>query len=640
MTGWWAGAPDGRKYAPTITPGEWHTVLRKSGFAGVDAITPEIDPVAWPFSIIAAQAVDDRINFLRKPLARSSSSSTVYIDSLVILGDESLESARIGEEVAEYLGRFCGNITILSNLPTEAEAEALPPMSTFLNLVDIDSPIFKGMTTQKMEGLKRIYELAKHLLWITVNAQVENPFHMASITFSRAMSHEAGHISMNHLDFAGLGDDVPKVIAEHLLRQSALDEWEVPGERQQRQPFLWSKEPETFVERGQLRIPRLVDNVGQNARLNSSRRVITTNVPVSTANVAISQSAESSAPILVEELRPVESNKGLVKIESSSLKALHVAPDTYLFLGIGETTGAKDTVVALSKTNARETAPVASVTVPAGAIGATQSANGLLVAVASELLAESLVQALPSGSSVLVHCSAKDRFLAAALSRRAQAKSVRVTVTYDAENGEDVKDAAWIKLDARSPAYAIQKAVLPAKPSHFLDLTAVASQQQSEVSINIARVLPVGYKAIDLSDISRPEAFLSATGEVLAERLQDAVSAATSVGREQVDDLVISLGKIHDPATAALINTTSAVSWPQEGDVTVQVRPLEATRLFAKDKSYLLVGLTGQIGQSLCEWMVANGAGCVCLTSRNPKVDNKWLESFATTGATVKVFAV
>ncbi|KAL7941948.1 hypothetical protein V8C42DRAFT_360388 [Trichoderma barbatum] len=638
ISGWWAGKDDGRKYAPTITPGEWHTVLRKSGFAGVDAITPEIDNVAWPFSIIAAQAVDDRINFLRKPLARSVSSSTVYIDSLVILGDETLESARIAEEVSEYLGRFCGNITTLSNLPTEAEAETLSPMSTFLNLVDIDSPIFKGMTAERMEGLKRLYELAKHILWITVNAQVENPFHMASITFSRAMSHEAGHISMNHLDFAGLGDDTPKIIAEHLLRQSALDEWEVPGERQQRQPFLWSKEPETFFERGQLKIPRLVDNIGQNARLNSSRRVITTNIPVSTSNVSISQSAESSSPILVEQLRPVESSgaQGLVKIESSSLKALHVAPDTYLFLGVGETSVAKDTVVALSTTNSREIAPVASVTVPAGAINATQSADSLLVAVASELLAESLVQTLPSGSSVLVHCSAKDRFLTAALSRRAGTKSIRITITYDAENNDDINEAAWIKLDARSPAYAIQRAVIPAKPTHFLDLTTVSSQQLSELSINIARVLPVGYKTIHLSDISRHEALLGTTGESLVDHLQDAVSVATSIAREQADDLVIPLEKI----TSGAIHTTSAISWPQEGGVTVQVRPLNAGRLFSKDKSYLLVGLTGQIGQSICEWMVDNGAGCVCLTSRNPKVDKKWLESFETTGATVKVFAV
>ncbi|KAL7935507.1 hypothetical protein V8C35DRAFT_333983 [Trichoderma chlorosporum] len=631
ISGWWAGDKDGRKYAPTVTPGEWHSVLRKSGFAGVDAITPEIDNVAWPFSIIAAQAVDDKINFLRKPLARSAS-STVYIDSLVILGDESLESSRIAEEVAEHLGRYCGNITTLSGLPTEAEAETLPPMSTFINLVDLDSPIFKAMTTEKMEGLKRLYDLAKHILWITVNAQVENPFHMASITFSRAMSHEAGHISMNHLDFAGLGDDAPKVIAEHLLRQSALDEWEVPGERQQHQPFLWSKEPETFFERGQLKIPRLVDNVDQNARLNSSRRIINTSVPVSSSNVSISQSAESSSPILVKELRPVESSGAVVKVESSSLKALHVAPDTYLFVSVGET-AAKDTVVALSTTNSREIAPVASVAVPAGA---TQSADGLLVAVASELLAKSLIQSLPSGSSVLVHSSAKDRFLTAALSRRAGAKSVRVTITYDAENNDDVKEASWIKLDARSPAYVIQRAVIPAKPTHFLDLTAVASQQQSELSINIARVLPVGYKTVQLSDIFQHEALLGTSSELLAEPLEDAVSAVASVALEQVDDLVVSLEQI----TSASIHTTSAVSWPKEGGVTVQVRPLDAGRLFSKDKSYLLVGLTGQIGQSLCEWMVDNGAGCVCLTSRNPKVDKKWLESFETTGSTVKTFAV
>lgn len=51
VQGWWAGVDDKRKYAPTITPGEWHSALRKAGFAGVDAVTPEVDAQAWPFSI-------------------------------------------------------------------------------------------------------------------------------------------------------------------------------------------------------------------------------------------------------------------------------------------------------------------------------------------------------------------------------------------------------------------------------------------------------------------------------------------------------------------------------------------------------------------------------------------------------------
>ena len=60
----------------------------------------------------------------------------------------------------EYLRRFCGETTILNYLPTENEALSLNLMSTFLNLVDIDSPIFRDITAEKMNGLKRMLKLA------------------------------------------------------------------------------------------------------------------------------------------------------------------------------------------------------------------------------------------------------------------------------------------------------------------------------------------------------------------------------------------------------------------------------------------------------------------------------------------------
>lgn len=644
LPGWWLGVDDGRKYAPTITPVEWHAALRKAGFSGVDVITPEIDVLSWPFSIMVAQAVDDRVQFLRRPLSYSSSSTSIYLDSVVILGGGSLESARVAEEVAAHVGRFCGQMTIINGLPTEAEALTLNAMSTFINLVDIDSPIFKGMTAERMEGLKRLFELAKCILWITLGAQADEPYHMASIAFSRAMSHEAGHISMNHLDVSDLEHNVSRVISEYLLRQCALDEWEELRDRKnQQQSFLWSKEPEAFLNRGQLMIPRVIGNDNQNARLNSSRRVITKIVPISSSNVTISQSAEST-PFLVEQVLPValKDDQSLVNVESSSLMALHVATDTFSFLGIGKQHATNDTVVVLSTTNSRETTPIACV--PAGANSATISADGLLVAVASELLAASVIETLSSGSSLVLLCSGKDRFLTVALSRRAAAKAVRVTFTCDAECIDGTENITWIRLNARAPRHVVRRMLLSAKPTHFLDLNAYSRTHPSDLSLSIAQGLPSGCMRIDHSDLCQHQSMLPASYEhrILVSQLEDAVSSARTMmmttAHEQVQDLVIQLDQIHGQFMPH--HATSAIRWLLEGDVEVMVRPLDARRLFSQDKTYLLVGLSGEIGQSLCEWMISNGAGCVCLTSRRPNVNKKWLETFQGTYASVKVFAM
>lgn len=73
LPGWWLGVDDGRTMAPTVSTRVWHSTLRKAGFSGVDTTTPEIDGLTWPISILVAQAVDDRVTFLRRPLSSVSS---------------------------------------------------------------------------------------------------------------------------------------------------------------------------------------------------------------------------------------------------------------------------------------------------------------------------------------------------------------------------------------------------------------------------------------------------------------------------------------------------------------------------------------------------------------------------------------
>lgn len=618
---WWLNMNDGRRYSPLSTPRAWDSVLRKTGFGGVDAVTPGIDRVAWPLSIIASQAVDDRVQFLRRPLPSPSPSPFIHLESLVILGNGSLETARIGEVVVKHLGRFCGETTILNDFPTEDEALSLNPMSTFLNLVDIDFPIFRDMTAENMDGLKRMLELANRIFWVTQGAQLDQSYHMASLAFGRTIRQEARHISLNHLDISDLQHNESKTIAEYLLQQSAIDEWEAPpstlADKQHRDfAFLWSRETEVFLDRGKLEVPRLVGNIDQNARFNSYRRIITKIVRISGSNITIISPSASSPPLVVEQVgrkRKGYSNHS-IKVESSSLVALHIVEDIFLFLGIGK--GKHGTLqVSLSTTNSCETTSITSVAVPTYA---DADADGLLVAVASEFFAESLIQKLSTESRILVHCSSRDRFLAAALSRQAAAKGVRVTFTYDSQNEQ--QDATWIQLHDRAPKHVVRKMLRLAKPTHYLDLTDATSP--GDLSLRLSQALPSDCTRMYPSALFQRQSSslpLPCDRNALLGRLKDTVLSA-GLPPPQVQDLATPVDHLH---TLSHSHATSAVHWPLDGLVEVEVRPLDARNLFSKDKTYLLIGLSGQIGQSLCEWMVSNGAGTVCLTSRRPKVDER-----------------
>ena len=179
------------------------------------------------------------------------------------------------------------------------------------------------------------------------------------------------------------------------------------------------------------------------------------------------------------------------------------------------------------------------------------------------------------------------------------------------------------------------------KPTHFLDLTTPHSGTQiSDLSLSIAQSLPSACKQIFYSSLFQHQSSLPVPldQDILAARLQDALSSAKSLTatEEHFQGLVIKLDKISDPATPYHI--TSAVHWPSNGNVKVEVRPINAQGFFSKDKTYILIGLSGKIGQSLTEWMVSNGAGCVCLTSRRPDINERWMNSFEGTGASVKIY--
>ncbi|KAI0469853.1 lovastatin nonaketide synthase [Xylariaceae sp. FL0804] len=633
LPGWWLGVDDGRRFAPTTSPAVWHSTLRKAGFGGVDAITPKVDGPAWPFSIIAAQAVDDRILYLRRPL--SSPSPMVFVESLIILGTESLGSARIAEDVANSLGRFCGKTTILSTLPSEDEALELPPGSTFINLVDLDFPIFKDFTGDKMEGLKRLFDRAKHVLWITQGALTEEPYHMASLAFGRSISNEATHVSLNFLDLSDLDHTVSTVIAEQLLRQCALDDWD-------EQQLLWSMEPESFLIRGKISVPRLLHNIEQNSRLNSSRRVIRKTVPVSQSNFSISHNG-TSLPFLIEDALPPNKVTGpVLTTEASSMMALGVAPDVFLFPVIGRDSATGKNAAALSATNSRTVAPVVSV--PLDVVDIRSTPEVFLALISSELLASSLVQSLPPSSIILMRYSRNQQLLADTVSRQAQTRGVRVIVACDTECEYDARDHnTYIKLDARAPRYTVRRKLLSAMPTHYLDLQ-YSEGLPDNSGRRIAQSLPPGCRQIDASVLFRCQALYppSVHREVLVGLLDDAVTrarmCASRVAEQYAQGLVLEMDRIHEWHTPQ--NTAHVVRWPTANEVRVEMRAFDTQTLFSKEKTYICFGLSGQIGQSLCDWMVSNGAGTVLLTSRHPKVDQRWLESFKEGNATVEVFSV
>lgn len=295
--------------------------LRKAGFGGIDAIGPKISDfepkVSKLFTAMAAQAVNDQVLCLRKPLSSSlslssSSSSQFYMENLVILGSQTLKIARMAQELSDCLARFCGKVIELKSLPTASEMRTLGSgTTTFVSLMELDSPIFEHMTSDTMDGLKRMLQLARHVLWVTGGAhqssQNHEAYHAASLAFIRSISNESTHISFNTLHIPTMNENTSssRVVAEQLLRQVMLEELDP-------RQLTWSKEPETVLRDGKLFIPRILPNLQQNDRLNACRRVISNTVPVATSNFSVATESSVSVPAysltLTPEVAPLQRN--------------------------------------------------------------------------------------------------------------------------------------------------------------------------------------------------------------------------------------------------------------------------------------------------------------------------------------------
>lgn len=272
-----------------------------------------------------------------------------------------------------------------------------------------------------------------------------------------------------------------------------------------------------------------------------------------------------------------------------------------------------------------------------------------MVALTSELLAAVVIPQLVPGSHTLVYLPYRNLCFAASLGRQAATKAASVSFSCLADDA-DTLYPSWLSLSVHTSRQVLKRKLHAVKATHFLDMTSypsAGSREITDLALNIMRALPPGCVILDSPDISRPQAVFSPSVDLvrLTSLLKDAVigamatlSAADGLWNEQILRNIVELHQYCNSSTPH--QSATVLRWPNDGDVNLEIPAIDGKNLFSHNKTYLLFGLSGQVGQSLCEWMVSNGAGCVCLLSRHPNVDQRWLESFQSTQATVRTFEV
>ncbi|CAO2648218.1 Nn.00g074850.m01.CDS01 [Neocucurbitaria sp. VM-36] len=632
LPGWWVGAETGRPHGPTVTLPQWDALLRKCGFAGIDTSTPTEYRLQASI-IFAAQAVDDRVSLLRSPLTSIQTLPPTEAPRLVIIGGEALATHRIADKIAKLLApRY--NDVLRVTLFEDLDLDALPYASTVLSLTDLDEPIFKNITPEKMEALKTLWRQAYNIVWVTQGARAAEPHSSMMIGLGRAMIHEYPNISLQILDVDTIADEdkTSQRFIEELLRLELLNKWNREGNGDE--GFLWSIESEVSFEGGARLIPRIYRNKEANSRYNSIRRTVTKHLKWNESAVVLSADKDSyellePSPLRMPALPPVDSDVTSIQVSHFLLQSIEVEAFGKLMLCAGVDSSTGEQLLALSPSmESRPTVPV-DWTVPLPHNGG--SLAGIIAAVAAELVANKILTLATFTGTIVIH--EPTSLLVDTLKQQAQNHPIRIVFSTSIKERAQHK---WLYIPQNLPQRLVKKA-LPESTTIFIDLSyttgSIATGQLIRKSLPkscIVHSFDSLYGAMTDARSGFSPSGVSAT-------FKTACNAVFWRRHQLTAPAVIELGDLKD---VSIVSTPLAVVECSIPAVPVNIQSIDSGVIFRADKTYLLVGMSGQVGQSLCQWMVERGARHVVLTSRRPQVHSQFLSIMEELGATVKALAL
>ncbi|GCB19394.1 nonribosomal peptide synthetase 14 [Aspergillus awamori] len=611
---WWAGADAGR-----MTLDSWGSLLRQCQFSGIDTCTPVQDAL-HDFPVWAAQAVDERVRLLRDPLA-ASPEFPEEMPHLVIIGGKSMATVQLIEQISTLLSTKYSNVTRFPSLEA-LNRDSVPPKATVLSLADLDGPVMKSWTLDKLEALKALWDQAAKVLWVTKGAYSSEPYSSMIAGIARVVRAEKIELNVQLLDIAFLDQRTASLVSETLLRHHFLLTWSPENSTEK---LLWSYENEVAFDGQQMLIPRVRINETENLRMNSARRSIVHEIDPSTAALRLVSSGESYQLEEVSSLR-VAPTLPTIRVRQSLLQFLKLGSNGSFMLCIGtKQDHSQATVLAVTQT-AESLAPVEpgwTIEIPTS----LDIANLALVTVATHIISQQILAMVPYNGTLVVH--EPDKFLYAALSDAAEKSRINVWFT----TCQPGRDSNWTYLHPALPARLVKER-LPSEVSAFINFESPKGPG-SRVAEAIAGCMPPHGVQASATTLFTNQLYTRSGADptVLSKLLHDTwqIASSSSLAFELNEPIPLGEVSCHNPVEEAI----QLVDWDVPV-VPVHLRQIDNDPIFRRDRTYLMIGLTGEVGQSLCHWMARKGAGFIVLASRNPKVTPAFLQKAEDLGATVR----
>lgn len=618
LPGWWRGVEEGRTLSPLLSVSQWDETLKKTGFSGIDTISPPKFLDTFGVALFVSQAVDSRVELIRTPL---STVQSPFCNQLLVIGGDEPQNASLVDQLYNILQPLAGQIKLRKRMVDVAD-EDLQDGVTVVSLTDLDCAAFKDITPSRWVAFKKFFQGQKTILWVTSSNSDTEGYSNMSVGFGRSAKHEEEGLRLQFLDIPDSRTISPHSIASALVRFASMGHL---GDE-----ILHTIEPEiTINDLGKHLVPRINPIVGANLRINCLARPISHQADLHTSIVELQY---TSGQWSFRELSRFELMNNTMdtafldlKVDLSTLYAIKSAAGFHHVVAGTDSNGARRFALA-SAVSSRLRIAEAS-TLLCGA--ACQDGNRLVARAAAELTAIAVLDHLRSSECIIVHDATEDT--AASISSRASQIGVRVIFT--TSRVDPGVPSAWVKLSLYMSRREVKQLI-------STNVTAFASfsSQLSEIEQTIISMLPKHCRVQQSSDLYSTRGYDSphATTHTLQQCLPEIFPIEDNIlGYKDVE--ILTLETLAGLQTSG--STRNLVHWGVTSSLECRVSRFDLKPLFKQDKTYWLCGLSGALGISLCDWMIDRGVRHLVLTSRNPKVDPLWIENHRRNGVTVKTMS-
>ncbi|KAK2591733.1 Polyketide synthase 19 [Conoideocrella luteorostrata] len=605
LPGWFLGMDEGRVWAPTVSLDRWDELLKTTGFSGVDvSSTPSY------CSVIVSQAVDETVQLLRDPVSALPSQTLPPFGDFFIVGGTSSNLAFQAQAVLK--AAVTTSVIMLPGL----EGIQLPRGAAVLCLSDLDTPVFRDMNKTRFKGLQDVIKSAHVILWVTTGVNSgKDPVASLTVGMSSTLLGEQSDLRLQFLDVDDPASVDSTMLAKLLLRLALTD-------LTKREELLWTQEPELALRHGAIYIPRVLSLDTVNHRSAARHRRVTQVARLGSINAAVVLNDRKEG-VELQLLPPGAAREDEIRLKVTATSLYTLSCDGYgkVYTCIGRDLTSNDKVLALSS------ARCSIVTVAEDRVlyrwhddKAEVDDPAQLHLFMARALAEHLLRDVKGPA--WIHGAPDDLYEAINIVARKQSKAVLQTTS----NMARASEANFIH------PYASERDV---QRMHLRSLQRFVSLENSQNEALFALVrASLPSSAVVSMEVKELVGFGVSMLRTIAKQHFEELSHVPATS-----DQVLTIDKVLKETSKGL-GPAAVVHWRALDIVTVAVRPLEHRGLFAADKTYLLFGMTGDLGISVCRWMVDHGARNVVLTSRSPSMPPGVLDFMSRKGATVRTMAV